>query len=127
VRENQVRRETLELFELVLDFGPDIGKIAVFELPNIHSPYGGLTGTFQEQRGRAFGFSNPLGTRSERDPSDLQASILLGQSQDRTAATDLDVIAVSSQAKHPERIVVREVEPDLKHSNRLDVKAPETR
>ncbi len=97
--EYQVRSEIrFQLLEEFLDLGTDEWKEGVAEVahddPFVSSP--------SKKRGStSIGFLLALRARAEHHPSNVKAGILGKQRKNRATATDLDVIAVRTEAQQP--------------------------
>src|SRR3954451_22104966 len=114
VREDQVRRDLrLEVLEKVLDRAAVVWKEAVAELADDDVPAGGPV---EERLGAAVNLLGARVPRAEHHPPHLDRRKRLDQMEDRSAATDLDVVGV---ATHGEDTVGRRrlAERQLQHGH----------
>src|ERR1700704_907591 len=108
MREDDVRCYfALELFEALLDFGAAVGEKAVLEFLDYHCL---MLNAAEELQGAVPGFACADGIRTENKPEYADTWAFSSQAQQRSPATDFDVVAMSANAKNCLEILWKEVE-----------------
>ena len=114
VGEYQIRLKLfLQGFEQLLNGLPFIGKASVREIPNHDC---GARGRSKEQPGCGKGFPFSLWGRTENNPIEIKPAILLKHAQNRSAAADLDVVAMRAKAEHVTDTAPRAENGELMHA-----------
>src|SRR4029079_7453030 len=111
VSKDQVRIQVLvllQLFQRFLDLGPVVGKETVAK--SLYDDFLALC-LFKKELRAGSGLPLAFRIRAENNPADIHIRIAGKQLQNGTAAANLDVIGVRSQAQHLEwcRRVAREI------------------
>src|SRR5512132_589415 len=122
MREHEVRKYVpLQVLEAFFYRGTLVGKETVGELVNRHAFFASAEEKAPSSQARFLGAQR---RRTEHDPVHRQAGVLFQQAKQRSAASDLDVVAMGSQAEHHSQIPGVSAQADREHDARPQQPSP---
>jgi len=111
--EHNVGIDRLQLFEYGLNFRPDEGQKSITEF---FYDWAFKVGPLREQPGPSPCFGGAYAARTEYDPMKHAPWVLCGKPENRSSATDLDIVRVRTEAKYSQRTTGFRIQFKLNHS-----------